>query len=346
MNKKKDVLLSVGFSLISSAFIAEASLAACPSVPIEQASSGYGANGSYTSASLSFNNPESFIQKVYIYYPVGATPAPTIFFSHPYGGRNPSRYIEMIEHFNSLGYAVVYPQYPTLGSAENKYDVLWAGFEEAADSYSSYLDTSKVAFFGHSFGGGATPRMTLNGLAEGWGSNGAAMYIMAPWYSLRLSDTDLSNFDTDVTMNVVVFDDDSTNDHEMAIDIFENIAIPAAGKAFYKVYTDSESGCTLTADHGTPNNVDLDGLDYWNWYHMDALLDYTFNGNSSAQNIALGNGSTAQKYWGTWWTSNDYTEAQVSSDPLPSNASSFYTFECDDEDSNPRHENCDWPTTD
>lgn len=344
MKKKNNVLSVVSGALL---FLAQSSLsqAACPSEPVPQASSGYGANGSYSSASLSFNNPESGTQKVYVFYPVGGTPAPTIFFSHPYGGRNPDRYSEMIEHLNSLGYAVVYPQYPTLGSASNKYNILWAGMEAAVDNYSSYLDTSQVAFFGHSFGGGATPRMTLNGLNEGWGSSGAAMYIMAPWYSLNLSDSDLSNFDTDVKMSMVVFDDDSVNDHEMAIDVFENIAIPGSGKAFFKVYSDTESSCTLTADHGTPNNVELDGLDFWSWYHMDALLDYTFTGNSTAQNIALGGGSFEQKYWGTWWTNSDYAPAQISTDPLPSNPSSSYTFECDDS-SNPRAHACDWPTTD
>lgn len=188
--------------------------------------------------------------------------------------------------------------------------------------------------------------MTLNGLAKGWGSNGIAMYVMAPWYSLRLSDSDLANFDPSVKMNMVVFRDDETNDHEMAIDVFENIAIPDANKAYLRVYSDTEQGCSLVADHNAPTSrEELDGLDYWNWYHIDALLDYTFTGNATAWNIALGQGALPQTYWGTWWTGSEYERAKVLTDPLPSQASITYTFSCESSD-NPRTSHCDWPTVD
>lgn len=317
--------------------VASPGWAACPANPLPQATSGYGANGSYTSTRVSFTNPRNVLQKVYVYSPVGGTPAPTVFFSHAYGARDPAGYGATIAHLNSRGYTVVFPQYPTTGAPPAKYEVLWTGFEEAVSRYPDLISTDKVAFFGHSFGGGATPRMMINALANGWGSSGKAMFIMAPWYSIDLSNTDLATFNPDVKLNMMVYDDDVTNDHEMGIDVFKQIAIPASGKSFFKVFSDTEDNCTLAADHVLPleqNNGELDGLDYWNWYHMDALLDFTFNGNLTAKNIALGNGSSAQTYWGTWWTGTPYTPAQISTNPVATD--NAYQFSCESSD-NPRY---------
>lgn len=339
MHKHKIMIL--GTTLLGGLAVGPAQ-SACPAIPLAQATSGYGSNGSYSRGYVSFTNPQNLLQKVYVYYPSGGTPAPTVFFSHAYGARDVGVYAGTIAHLNSRGYAVVFAQYPTLGAATGKYDVLWRGFKEAASRYPNLVDTRRVAFFGHSFGGGATPRMMLNGIQNGWGSSGKAMFIMAPWYSLNLSDSDLAAFDATVKMNVMVYDDDLTNDHEMAIDIFHNIAIPYTDKAFFKVFSDTESSCTLIADHALPmelNNGELDGLDWWNWYHMDALLDYAFTDNVAAQDIALGGGSAVQTYWGTWWTGSAYTPAQVVLDPLPSDPSSAYEFSCESAD-NPRADAC------
>lgn len=324
--------------------VAGGALAQCPAEPVAPPTSGYGSNGALVGQGFSFRNPVGSAQLVFVFYPVGATPAPTIFFSHPYGGRDPSRYVEMIAHFNSLGYAVVYPQYPTIGAADDKYDVLWSGIQQAAERYPELIDTRKVAFFGHSFGGGASPRMVINARAEGWGSEGTAMYVMAPWYSLRLSDNDLAQFPTDVKANFVLFDQDTTNDHEMALDVYSNLPVPASEKALLKVFSDTESGCTLTADHGVPNNVELDGLDYYNWVHMDALLDYAWNGSAAGKSLALGNGSAEQTYWGTWFTGTPYAPAQVGDAIVPTLPSESYDFPCESED-NPRIEHCDWPVS-
>jgi len=315
----------------------------CPIDPLPQATDGYGANGPHTQSVDAFTNAESSSETVYVYRASMGSAAPTIFFSHAWGARDPAAYAGMIEHLNSLGYTVVYAQYPTLGaSMSQRYAILWGGFKEAASRYPQYIDTSQVAFFGHSLGGGATPRMTLNGINEGWGNGGVSMYIMAPWYALELTDDDLSNFPTDVKMVMMVMQDDPTNDHEMALDVYHNIAISQTNKAYYILQGDTQDDCILVADHAMPleggQNGELDGLDYWNWYHMDALVDYAFTGNRTAQDIALG-GSEAQTYWGTWWTATDYQPINVSLDPLPSNPQSAYQFPCSD-NANPRAYAC------
>jgi hypothetical protein len=314
----------------------------CPADPVPQATSGYGSNGPYAQASVSFENPASFGQKVYIFYPQGATPAPTIFFSHAYGARDPDRYTATIAHLNSRGYTVVFAQYPTEGKADPKYDTLWGGFQAAVQKHPELIDTSRVAFFGHSFGGGATPRMTLNGLASGWGRSGTAMYIMAPWYSLRLTDANLASFPAAVKMVMETFEDDTNTDHQMSIDLYRNISIPAANKAYIRAYSDTQNGCTLLANHTAASNeseAPVNGLHYWNWYHMDGLLAYTFTGNTQAQQIALGGGDAAQTYWGTWSDGVPYRQGLVTTSPTPANTSCSYKSPCDDSD-NPRAASC------
>ncbi len=318
--------------------------AQCPADPLPQAVNGYGADGIYTQSSVVFNNPVKSNQNVYVYYPSTGAPAPTVFFSHAYAARDEDRYRETIKHLNSLGYTVVYPQYPTiLSSQAERYDILWEGFKKAATDYPQYIDTTQVAFFGHSFGGGATPRMTLNGLSEGWGVE--AMYIMAPWYSYDLMDIDLNSFPVDIKMVMMMMEDDDVNDHRIGIDIYKNISITAANKAFYILSADTESGCTLVADHAMPLESGSEGVfngsDFWNWYHMDALLDYAFTGSVLGQDVSLGNGSYNQQYWGTWWTGQDYNYlATPATNPQPSNAESFFQFPCSDTAENPRATHC------
>lgn len=63
--------------------------AACPATPVAQATSGYGANGSFGSKHVTFKNPPNKLKKVYVYYAPGAGARPTIMYSHPYGGTDP-----------------------------------------------------------------------------------------------------------------------------------------------------------------------------------------------------------------------------------------------------------------
>ncbi|MGV2870697.1 hypothetical protein [Colwellia sp. E150_009] len=313
--------------------------AACSINSLPQATSGYGSNGSFTQNVVSFRNPLKRTRKTHVFYPSTGVPSPTVFFSHAYGANDPDVYGGTIEHLNSIGYTVVFSEYPTFfATVSERYNILWRGFEEAASRYPQYIDTDKVAFFGHSFGGGATPRMALNGISQGWGDNGIGMYLMAPWYAYDLTNSDLSSFPEETNAIILVTEDDDTNDHEMAIDIFHNLALDDENKAYYILSEDTENGCTLEADHSMPmetNNGELDGLDFWNWAHMDALLDYTFTGNLTAKNIALGNGSVEQVFWGQWSSGRDYLPIATPINPLPSNPQSFYMFPCNDSD-NPR----------
>ena len=106
---------------------------------------------------------------------------PVMFFSHGLGGNFYIGYRSMLTHVASQGVAVVFSPYPTGLSWTQQYDILWKGFEEAADVYQNEFDLDRVGFFGHSWGGGATPNMALRGIEKGWGQQGLLMFIMAPY---------------------------------------------------------------------------------------------------------------------------------------------------------------------
>lgn len=123
--------------------------------PISRPSSGYGADGPYQVAQVSFPNTEYPGTQITIFYPAGITsPKPTIFYSHPYGGEDKDYNIGLFNFIAKKGYVVVFVPYATNDvSIDHRYTTLWAGFTKAAADYPQIIDTKQVGFMGHSFGG-------------------------------------------------------------------------------------------------------------------------------------------------------------------------------------------------
>lgn len=262
-------------------------------------SSGYGADGSHTVGMVSFVNPNYPAKNIEIYYPADiSTKVPTIFYSHAYGG-NISANISGVLNFVAMkGYAIVFVPYQTVGVTVNdRYTNLLEGFRQAARSYPNIIDTTKVGFVGHSFGGGASFGNAYKCFTENnWGQSGRFIYALAQWYTYNITQAQLQAFPANTKLLTEIFDDDVTNDHRMAIDIFSNISIPASEKDFILLKSDTVSGNIYVADHVVPNTAAaFNAFDYYAYYRLlDALCDYTFNGNLAGKDVALGNGSVAQ----------------------------------------------------
>jgi len=297
--------------LVGVLLIAQSARSQCTIPPIE---TGLGANGPYTVALHTVPNPLSASVNVYVYLPQEREPpVPVTFFAHGYGAVDPSFYSRLITHIVSRGCAVVYASYPFYpGPTDSsaiilKYRILNAGFEEAVRLHSQSFDTTKVAFLGHSFGGGALPSLAWKGVVErGWGTSGAFLFIMAPWYSFDITQSQLENFPPRMKLIMQVYNDDRTNDHRMAKDLFENLNIPPDQKDYVTLFSDSWSNCTLHADHYVPLASDgslgeENALDYHGVYRLfDALVAYTFESDSTAKEVSLGNGSQLQRDMGIW----------------------------------------------
>ncbi|HET7394959.1 MAG TPA: hypothetical protein VFK12_00825 [Gammaproteobacteria bacterium] len=246
--------------------------------------SGYGVDGPYTPDIQTIPNPGFSRKPVQVFFPTGANgKRPVIFFSHGFGPGKWSTYADLIKHMVSRGYIVVFSSYPeAFTSNEGRYSSLWQGFQAAADQFSDRMDLTRVGFVGHSFGGGATPAMAYQGIVQrGWGKQGAFLMELAPWYAYQISNAQLQAFPADVLQLIEVYDRDDTNDHRMAIDIYDNS--PMRNRYYFMVRSMTADGCAITADHATPGrNVSLRQKQYAVFRPLDALADAAFSGSASA----------------------------------------------------------------
>lgn len=261
--------------------------------------SGYGSDGSHTIGIISFANPYYPAKNIEIYYPSDIiAKVPTIFYSHAFGGNVSSNISGMLNFVAKKGYAIVYVPYQTTGiTIYDRYDNLLNGFRKAARDYPAIVDTTKVGFLGHSFGGGASFGNAYKCFTQNnWGQNGRFIYALAQWYSYNISQTELQSFPANTKLLTEIFNDDVTNDHRLAIDIYNNINISPTEKDFILLKSDTIGGYIYLADHVVPNtSAAFDALDYYAYYRLlDALCDYTFNGSLAGKDVALGNGSVNQ----------------------------------------------------
>lgn len=267
--------------------------------PIAKPVDGYGSDGSYEVVIESFSNPNFESEDIKIYHPANVTSAiPTLFYSHAYGGNLPIHIIGLMNFIAKKGYAVVFVPYQTTGvSITDRYSNLLEGFRKAARDYTTIIDTTKVGFLGHSFGGGATIATSYTCFTENnWGINGRFIHPSAPWYSYNITQEELQNFPADTKLIMQVYDEDVVNDHRMAIDIFSTINISNDEKDFILVKSDTVENYIYSTGHDMPTSYGAyDALDYYAYYRLiDALCDYTFNGNLAGKNVALGNGIDSQ----------------------------------------------------
>ncbi|MCU4164677.1 T9SS type A sorting domain-containing protein [Carboxylicivirga caseinilyticus] len=313
--------------------------------PIEPIYEGYGANGTHDVSVLNITNDYWLLRDISIFYPSDiTTPVPTVFYSHGYASVDTAYHIETLRHIASRGFAVVFVPYKSIGiDNTERYVTLRNGFMKAARTAKSIIDTTQVGFFGQSFGGGATPCNAYKLFTQNnWGENGRFMYCSAPWYALEITQEELQNFPNDCNLLTVIYDDDTSNDHRMGMDIFNNISIGKENKDCLIAYSSTIEGYNYEADHTLPaqytGDSEFDALDYYVTFRLlDALADYTFTGNVTAKQIALGNGSTEQIDMGL-------VQALSWSDiPISIYNQSKYNSPCNSQ-TNPRIDYCDSST--
>ncbi|MVT11872.1 alpha/beta hydrolase [Chitinophaga tropicalis] len=312
--------------------------------PISRPSSGYGSDGTYAVSEIDFSNTEYPGTKVTVFYPSGITsPRPTIFYSHPYGGESKEYNRGLFEFIAKKGYVVVFVPYATNDSSiDHRYLTLWTGFTKAAADYPDIIDTRKVGFMGHSFGGGASIGLSYKAFTEkGWGQDGRFLFTMAPWYSYQITPAQLASFPANTKMITQVYDEDVYNDHRMAIDIFKNINISNAEKDYYYMKPSTVAGYKYATDHMLPNTRSAyDAYDYYGVYRLlDALIDYSFNNSAAGKNVALGNGSIEQVTM-PGYNGQFMAPLEVTDNPAPKYSQDKYEFKCSSVLYNPRIAYC------
>jgi len=266
-------------------------------------------------------NGQPLVVSLYHPYAVINPALPTIFFAHGYTSPvgNAANYLNILNHLASRGYNVVFSPYEG-GISPNiaqRFDELTTGFEAAVTNLG--LNTTKVGFSGHSYGGGFLPAVILHEMlgkaslyrpGNAWGSAAAFFYGMASGYAYGggaqtdVSSTQTIFFPTNLNVIEQVFTDDtSIADPRVAIDIFYNSTTANRQKDFFTVFGDSHGTNALVANHFLPNAYTNSDVPLQAWAilrRLDALAAWTFTGDPIARQIALGNGIRAQVYQGAW----------------------------------------------
>jgi acetyl esterase/lipase len=304
---------------------------------------GYGAPAAMSPLIDSFPSPRNEGAWVYVIRPAKAKERlPAVFIFHGYSANHPRELAHLIEHLVSRDRAVVFSPYSILPVANDeetvnqKHEEIFAGMTAAVKRFGPHLDTTRIGFFGQSFGAGAIPRIAYRCITEkGWGTAGAYMFLAAPWYTFGITPEQYASFPDHVKLIVQVYDDDRTNDHQMAVDIFTSIAIPESEKDYTIVYSDSFDGYTLSANHFVPYgdnsiNGEENLLDYYGIYRLlDALDEYAFTGDKKAGEVALGNGSRVQRFMGEWPDGTPVSPLEVTDKPRAYHSQLDYLFAWD-----------------
>lgn len=315
--------------------------------PVGLPTDAYGAPGPYVVERSSFANPDWPAQTVTVYSPVGAPGRrPVWFVAHGFGATDPEVYRELTKHLASHGAIVVYSAYTPLvgGRPDIAYSMMFDGFVAATKRWSEKMDTSRVGFVGHSYGGGAVPWLALKAWKEKtWGSEGLALLILAPWYSYFVTDADLASFPKQTKALVQVYEDDVINDHRMAIDLFQHLNVSKADKDFLMIRSDRVESYNYEASHRVPtgegapdNRSEYNAFDAWGVERLAvALGEAAWFGDAEAAKVALGNGSAAQIDLGTSPSGRVLRKQLWSDDPVTTYPQAKYKYPFE-HDMNPR----------
>jgi dienelactone hydrolase len=301
--------------------------------PIAQ---GYGASGPYKVVKRDFPHPDFGQGRIYLISPEGLTkPAPAIVFLHGFQWAMPDYYLGLITNLASRGYHVVFPSYLLYQMTFNnnrRYDLMLHGAEEAFEVLGVSVDTTRIGFIGHSYGGAAVPAVAWHFLkVKGWGAAGSFMFIMAPWYVDKFSERQFANFPANVPLLLEVYDDDRFNDWRMAEDLFYSFkTIRPENKAFMIVHSDRRGDLRLDATHTSPlssGSGDIDAIDYHALYRpADALASLVFDNDTAARTAALGSGAHELVGMGAWSDGTAVTPLTITRQPMTPHAQSNYVF--------------------
>jgi len=306
--------------------------------PVAPIDSGHGATGPYAVAVDTIRTSHARREPTLIYRPEGVgTRLPLVFFLHGLRTNKRGVYDHICQHLAGRGLCVAFPHYRlrSFPGPRRTYRKLFSRMAEIVEVLGERIDTTRMGFVGHSFGGAAIPAFSLRAISQlGWGRESAFLFIMAPHFVFGITEDELRHFPSHVKMIVEVYEDDDCNDHRMAKHLFETIAIGKDEKVFVTVLSDTSEplGYAQVADHAVPYGPgdalgEIDGLDYYAIYRpLDAVAEYALNGDAQARAVALGESDTGPRFMGYWRDGRRVKEALVSDHPEMLKPMSQYFF--------------------
>ncbi|MFW0785794.1 hypothetical protein AAFP35_14870 [Gordonia sp. CPCC 206044] len=327
-------LLALGTAAMS--FIAGAAQAAPASAVSQPDQVQMGAaSGPCSVMARQMPNPAMPSQPIHVFVPAGPgkTPLtgdrcnsahrPAVVISHGFGAITPDAYKGLIEHLVSVGNIVVFPVYP-LGTNTKQFEDSYRRFDAGvvAALAATRADTSRLGFWGHSFGGGMVPYLVRQAGARGWGGRGLWMSMVAQAYS-QLVGKGAIDVPRNTQAMTLAFDDDNMADARLGIDVYSSLTIPAAQKRHITVRTDTHGQQALVADHLTPASVGnglIDAYDFLLYRYADQL-----------QGCAIGR-TSCDVDWstvGTWSDGRPLSPARVTDHPVDVGPAPALVADCD-----------------
>ena len=256
----------------------------------EQPTNGPGSNGACAVRQTSFDNDAAPGNPIYVFEPIGSAPAaigggachdarrPAIFMAHGLGGTDPSNYIALIDHLVSVGNVVVYPTYQVSSgdksALEDAYRYMDAGNVQVA-RHDLRIDTSRVGFWGHSFGASMVPYLVVQAGRHGWGGKALWMNNNAMTFALLVGGGAI-RVPADTQVLTVGFEHDALADNRIGDEVFDALAVPAAQKRHAIFNSDPHGQPALVAEHNAPiatagPTYTPDALDFALWRDLDML---------------------------------------------------------------------------
>lgn len=284
--------------------------------PYPRITEGYGSFGTHPVTEIKITNTYAFDKygnhpgdEITIRYASDInTSMPTVLFAPGYAQYEPELFDTLLNFIASKGFAVVHVPYKASGITEDNYgdewgNIMYNGMNQAIDAYPNIIDKTRLGFFGHSSGAGYIFWLGKKFyMDKGYGQNAKFLFSVAGWIGFQLTREDLANYPSDCKLLVQIWDEDdhiSIANHgntspRIQYDLFQNINIPTDEKNYTKVMGGFDNnGYHYSTEHELvitqAANADYNALDYYAIFRpLDAMMDYTFNGNINAKTIALG----------------------------------------------------------
>lgn len=297
--------------------------------PIPKITEGYGSQGIYTPKTINFSvqpDWDNFFTDertlASITYPDGLSGQAPIIFYIPwdYDSRlSVNKYnsinFERANRLASQGYCYVTLQYNNPGEL-NDSDPLGlckATLKHLVDSFSQYIDTTRVGIVGSFLGAGSRSIQVASEyfIHRNWGSNGRFLLTDHPgpavpniWEDMGnpvFSNEALESFPDDMKYISIVGDITHWNDPSYAIDFYQHIGVPDSNKNFMEINSDTLDGYiyyasevmimtnTQYVNDTWAKYVKYDAYDEYVYYRtIDALGHLLWKNDYNARQYCLG----------------------------------------------------------
>ncbi len=311
---------------------------ACEAHTVSSISAGYGSDNGTSIVRKEVDLGPLFFNQCWFFSAGDLTrPRPTVVFLPGFGHNNPHAYDHLLTHIARKGYHVLFVHCAlnSFPRQRGSYRRIFRTVRHGVRKFSSFIDTTRIGFVGHSYGAGATPYVVNRCIKEkNWCGNGSFQFLMAPFFTFAMKDAELRMFPSDVPTVVQVYENDDVTDHRIARDLFLAIGVEDSLKSYMLVRSDTlaSTGCILQADHALPcNEVHEDGevnsMDVYAVFRVfDALAEFGFTQNPAAYEIAPGNGSSDQTRMGIWVNGTPVKPMIVTHNPPLPKPSAFTVF--------------------